>query len=145
MGAKLRMVSWILLTLVGALTLVGSLASMGVAYFSEDDQIGPVTLAELAGDRNDVRTALQARRGTAAAFGAGYAILFLIITLVPYRQGQVWAWWAILIVTVVVNGIILMRVVSLGTNLGLGAATIPLAVCVIALLLDVGRLQSSST
>ena len=143
MGAKLRMVSWILLTLVGALTLIGSIASIGVAYFNDEDQIGPIALSELAGDRDDVATALQARRGTAAAFGAGYAILFLFITLVPYRKGEVWSWWAILVVTVAVNGLILMRVVTLGTNLGLGAATIPLAVCIVALLLDVGRLQTA--
>ena len=143
MGGKLRMVSWMLLTLVGGLTLLGAGASMSVAYFTDDDQIGPITLAELTENRDDVATAIKARRATAAAFGAGYAILFLAIVLGPYRRGEVWAWWAILAVTLVVNGIILLRIVVLGTNLGLGAATIPLSVCVIALLLDVSRLKET--
>ena len=46
--------------------------------------------------------------------------------------------------TLATTGIILMRVSMLGTNLGLGAATIPLAVGVVALLLDAGRLKSAS-
>jgi len=110
MGSKLRVVSWVLLSLIGVLTLLGALASINVAYFSEDDQIGPVSLSELAGDRPDVATAIKARRGTAAAFATGYALLFLVIVLVPYRKGEVWAWWAILVGTLATTGIILLRV-----------------------------------
>ncbi len=144
MSSKLKMISWILLALVGGLTLFASLASVSVAYFAEDDPMGNVMpLSELAGERADVATMLRARRGTAAAFGAGYGLLFLVIALVPYRRGDVWAWWAILAGTIVVSGIILLRNPVLGTNLGLGAANIPLAVCVVALLLDVSRVRSS--
>ncbi len=143
MSTKLRMVSWILLTLVGGLTMFGSLASMSVAYFQSDDQIGPITLNELTSERADVATAIKARRGTAAAFAAGYAVLFLLITVIPYRRGDVWAWWALLMGALAANGIILLRAPLLGTSLGLGAAAIPAAVCVIALLLDVGRLSST--
>jgi hypothetical protein len=144
MSSKLRMLSWILLALVGGLTLFASLASVGVAYFSDDDPMGNVMpLSELAGDRDDVATMLRARRGTAAAYGAGYGLLFLIIAVVPYRRGDVWAWWAILLGTIVTCAIILLRKPMLGTNLGLGAATIPLAVCVVALLLDVSRVKKT--
>ncbi len=144
MSSKLKLLSWILLALVGGLTLFASLVSVGVAYFAEDDPMGNVMpLSELAGERVDVATMLRARRGTAAAFGAGYGLLFLVIALVPYRRGDVWAWWAILAGTIVVSGIILLRNPVLGTNLGLGAANIPLAVCVVALLLDVSRIKSS--
>lgn len=143
MNPKLRMVSWILLTLVGGLTMFGSIASVGVAYFQDDDQIGPISLSELTADRTDVATAVKARRGTAAAFAAGYGTLFLFITLVPYRRGDVWAWWALLIGAIAANGIILLRAPLLGTNLGLGAAAIPVAVSIVALLLDVGRLKSA--
>jgi len=141
---KLTMLSWILLALVGALTLFSALASMGSAYFQADDPMGGVIpLSELAGDRADVATAIKARRGTAAAFAAGYGLLFLIITLIPYRRGDVWAWWTLLTATVLVSGIILLRNPLLGTNLGTGAANIPLAVCIVALLLDVSRLKSA--
>jgi len=143
MSAKLKIVSWVLLTIVGSLTLLGSLGSVYVAYVADAkiDQIGPMNLSELAEGRNDVEIALRARRGTAAAFGAGYALLFLTIVLVPYRRGDVWAWWILLIGTLTTTGIILLRVSVLGTNLGLAAATIPLAVNVVALLLDAGRLK----
>ena len=70
--------------------------------------------------------------------------MFLTIVLVPYRKGEVWAWWALLIGTIETAGVILMRVPAIGTNLGLAAATIPLAVGVVALLLDARRLKSEA-
>jgi hypothetical protein len=57
MGSKLRKSSWILLTLLGALTLITSLASVNIAYFQKDDLIGgpeDINLSELAADRIDV-------------------------------------------------------------------------------------------
>lgn len=144
MASKLRVVSWIVLTLLGVLVLLGALASAQVAYFSEQDQFGPLSMSELAGDRPEVVTALRARRGTAAAFASGYALLFLLIVLLPYRRGEVWAWWAVLLATLVTSGLILLRVPLLRTHLGLAAATIPLVVVIVALLLDAGRLKKSS-
>jgi hypothetical protein len=138
------MLSWILLALVGGLTFLAALASVSVAYFQADDPMGGVMpLSELAADNPALATMLRARRGTAAAYGAGYGLLFLVITLIPYRRGDVWAWWTLLLGTLVTAGIILLRTPLLGTNLGLGAATIPLAVCVIALGLDASRLKGS--
>ena len=146
MSAKLKIVSWVSLTIVGSLTLLGSLGSVYVAYVADAkiDQIGPMNLSELAEGRKDLEIALRARRATAAAFATGYSLLFLTIVLVPYRRGDVWAWWTLLVGTLATTGIILMRVSVLGTNLGLGAATIPLAVGVVALLLDAGRLRPES-
>jgi hypothetical protein len=146
MSAKLKIVSWVLLTIVGSLTLLGSLGSVYVAYVADAkiDQIGPMNLSELAEGRKDLEIALRARRATAAAFATGYSLLFLTIVLVPYRRGDVWAWWTLLVGTLATTGIILMRISVLGTNLGLGAATIPLAVGVVALLLDAGRLRPES-
>jgi hypothetical protein len=85
---------------------------------------------------------LKARRGTAAAFGTGYSLIFLIVVLLPYRRGEVWAWWAILAGTLTVSGIILLRVPMLGTRLGLGAAVPALLVAGLGLLLDVKRLKA---
>lgn len=147
MGSKLRTISWILLALLGALTLLSSVASVSVAYFQEDDLIGGpegISLSELVGDRPEITAALKARRGTAAAFGAGYAVLFLFIVLVPYRRGEPWAWWAVLVGTLVTAGVILLRVFLLQTQLGLGAAVLPLVVVAIALALDAGRLKRSA-
>ena len=90
-----------------------------------------MNLSELAEGRKDLEIALRARRATAAAFATGYSLLFLTIVLVPYRRGDVWACGP--------SGRDARddryhshAGLGIGTNLGLGAATIPLAVGVVA-------------
>jgi hypothetical protein len=89
-------------------------------------------------------TAVRARRGTAAAYAAGFATLFLAITFGPYRRGDVWAWWALLAGTLVVSVLILLRVPFLFIRLGAGAALIQLVVVGLGLALGPGRLRVSS-
>ena len=148
----MKTASWIILVVVGTLTLLGSLFSLAIAYGSVvEDKIGPATLTELAAGRPEVATAVRARRATAAAYGAGFAALFLAITLGPYRRGDVWAWWALLAGTLVVSVLILLRVPFLGINLGAptavtGAGTalstlVQLAVVGLGLALGRGRLK----
>ena len=83
----MKTASWVLLAVAGALTMLGSLASVGIAYGTDRDQIGPASLSELSAGRPEVATAVRARRATAAAYGVGFATLFLLITLGPYRRG----------------------------------------------------------
>ena len=90
---------------------------MGIAYGTDRDQIGPASLSELSAGRPDVATAVRARRATAAAYGVGFATLFLLITLGPYRRGDVWAWWALLAGMLVVTVLIVLRVPFLGIRL----------------------------
>ena len=147
--------SWIILTLTGGLTLLGSLVSLGIAYGSIQDQIGPATLDELSVGRPDVAIAVRARRATAAVCGAGFATLFLAITLGPYRRGDVWAWWALLAGTLVVSGLILLRVPLLGIQLGTAAAVtgagtalasiVQLTVAGLGLALGAGRLAGKAS
>jgi hypothetical protein len=149
----MKTASWIILVVVGALTLLGSLGSLGLAYGSARDQIGPASLAELSVGRPEVETALRARRATAAAYAAGFATLFLAITLGPYRRGDVWAWWALLVGTLVVSVLILLRVPFLGIQLGATAAVtgagtalatlVQLVVVGLGLALGAGRLSGS--
>ena len=120
--ADMKTASWIILVVVGGLTLLGSLFSLGLAYGSDRDQIGPTSLVELSAGRAEVATALRARRATAAAYGAGFATLFLAITLGPYRRGDVWAWWTLAAGTLVVSVLILLRVPFLGIRLDAPAA-----------------------
>ncbi len=118
----MKTASWIILLVVGALMLLGSFVSLGIAYGSARDQIGSASLAELSAGRTDVATAVRARRATAAAYGAGFATLFLAIVLGPYRRGDVWAWWALSTGMLVVSVLILLRVPFLGIRLGSTAA-----------------------
>ena len=138
----MKTASWIILVVAGALTLLGSLASLGVAYGSSQDQIGPATLTELTEGKPEVATALRARRATAAAFAAGFATLFLAITLGPYRRGEVWAWWAVAAGTLVVAVSILLRIPLLGTQQGAATGGILLAAVGLGLALGAGRLRS---
>jgi hypothetical protein len=150
----MKTASWILLVVVGVLTLLGSLVSLGIAYGSSRDQIGPATLTELSVGRPEVATALRARRATAAAYGSGFAILFLAIALGPYRRGDVWAWWALAGAIFVVSVLILLRIPFLGIHLGAPAAVsgagtalaslLQLMVVAIGLALDAGRLTRGS-
>ena len=139
----MRTASWVLLALMGLATLGLSLVSASVAYRAAADQIGPSTLDEVAAGRAEVATALRGRRGTAAAYAAAYATLFLFIVLGPYRRGDRGSWWALLAGSLVLAAIAAARIPFLGTRLGTGTAAVPLAIVVVALLLDVRRLSSA--
>jgi hypothetical protein len=151
----MKTASWIILVIAGGLTLLGSLFSLSLAYGSLlEDKIGPASLTELSVGRPEVATAVRARRATAAAYGAGFATLFLAITLGPYRRGDVWAWWALLAGMLVVSVLILLRVPFLGISLGApsavtGAGTalstlVQLGVVGVGLALGSARLGGSS-
>lgn len=141
----MKTASWILLALAGGLMVVGGLVSLTVAFRSPQDQIGPVTMSELAVGRPDVEVALRARRATAAAYATAFGTLFLAIALGPYRRGDVWAWWTIFIGTLVLTALTLLRVPFLGTRLGVSTALIQLVVVGLALGLGAGRLRSTAT
>lgn len=144
MASKLRTASWVLLAIAGALNLLGALASAFIAYSGGEYQIGPVSVDEIAAGREAVTTALRGIRGTSAAFAAGYAVFFLFVVLVPYRRGEVWAWWAILAGMLAVVLLVLARIPLLGTQLGAAAGVLILVSVGLGLLLDVGRLRRIS-
>jgi hypothetical protein len=137
----LRKVSWVLLVLVGALTLLGSVLAARGAYSSNDYPIGGTPLSEVAAGREAVATALRGVRGTAAAWAAGFATLFLAVVLGPYRRGDVASWWALLLGTLAFALVTLARVPSLGLRAGAGTALVLLGLVLLALLLDVGRVR----
>ena len=143
MGSKLRTASWVLLTIVGGLTLLLSLVSSYLAYRG-NYPIGGMPVAEVAGGRDGLLTALRGIRGTSAAFGAAFAVLFLGTVTGPYRRGDTRAWWTILLATLAMASIVLARISTLGVALGQGGT--PMAytlggLIVLGLLLDVGRLS----
>ena len=141
----MKKASWVLLTVVGALMLLGSFASLYTAYSHDaPDPIGPgATVADVEAWRPEVATAIRARRGTAAAFAAAYAVLFLSVVLGPYRRGDAWSWWALLAAALTLGILIAARVPALGTRAGAGTGLVQLAVVIVALLLDVKRLRTA--
>jgi hypothetical protein len=143
MGSKVRTASWVLLAIVGGLTLLVSLVSSFLAYRG-DYPIGGMPVAEVAGGREGLLTALRGIRGTSAAFGAAFAVLLLGTVLGPYRRGDTGAWWTILLATLAMALIVLARIPTLGVALGQGgtpAAYTLGGLILLALLLDVRRLS----
>jgi hypothetical protein len=140
---RLRKVSWVMLAIVATLVLVASSGSALLAYSARPYPIGPASVDEVAAGRAAVATALRGIRGTAAAFAAAYGALLLCVVLVPYRRGEVWSWWAILIAAVVLFVFGAARQPLLGTTLGIAAPATHLGVVLLALLLDGGRLKGA--
>ena len=142
MGSKLRTASWILLAVVGVLVLLISLTSANLAYRG-DYPVGGVSIGEVAAGRDAVLEGLRGSRGTAAAWGAAWAALFLAVVLGPYRRGDVATWWGILASVLALGAIVGARVMFLQSQAGVGAAVIVLVVVLVALLLDVKRIAGA--
>ena len=136
--------SWILLTALGVAITFFSLVSAFHAYRTSDDYaIGDSRVSKVSGGDSGVATALRGIRGTSAAFGAAYGVLFLAVVLGPYRRGEVWAWKALLVAGLTQFVLVLLRIPILGTQLGVSAAVTPVVLLVVGLLLDVGRLRGA--
>src|SRR5437588_6919248 len=144
----MKTASWVLIALVGVVTLLYSLLSVERAYGTYNDRLGGVSVSKLAAERPEVETAVRARRATASAYSIGFATLLLLITVIPYRRGEVWAWWALLVGILVVSVVVLLRIPLLDT--GVGGATgggaavgsfIQLLLAGVGLALGAGRLR----
>ena len=139
----MKKASWILLTVLGVAITLFSLVSAVHAYWTSDDYgIGGLRVSKVAAGDAGVASALRGIRGTSAAYGAGFGVLFLAIALGPYRRGDVWAWKALLAAGLTQCLLVLLRIPILGTQLGASAAVTTIVVLVVGLLLDVERLKS---
>jgi hypothetical protein len=136
---KLRTVSWVILVIVGALVLLGSLASAHLAYRG-DYPIAGVSVNDVAAGREVVLLGLRGVRGTSAAWAAAWAVLFLAVVIGPYRRGDVGTWWGILASAIVLGAVAGARVLFTRVQTGTGEPVILLVVVLVALLLDVRRL-----
>jgi hypothetical protein len=141
MGSKLRTVSWVLLAIVGALALLFALGSASLAYRG-DFAVGAVSISEIASGREAVLNGLRGSRGTAAAWAAAWAVLFLAVVIGPYRRGDVASWWGILASAIALGAVAGARVVFTQAQAGTGGPLVLLVVVLIALLVDVGRLTA---
>ena len=139
----MKTASWVILTIMGVLVVLFSLVSAWWAYGGGNYLIGPKSVGQIAAAHEGVGPALRAIRGTSAAYAAAYGVLFLEIVLGPYRRREVWAWWAILGGVAALAIISALRVPTLGVARGMEAPLTVLAVALVGLLLDVGRLRAS--
>ena len=139
---SLRTVSWALLALVGVGVFLIALTSANLAYRG-DYPVGGVSIGEVAAGRDAVLEGLRGSRGTAAAWGAAWAALFLAVVIGPYRRGDVATWWGILASVLVLGAVVGARVMFLESQAGTGTALVILVVVLVALLLDVKRLTGT--
>lgn len=138
----MKKASWILLTVLGvAITLISMVSAVHAYRTSDDYGIGGSRVSKVASGDAGVATALRGIRGTSAAFGAAYGVLFLSVVLGPYRRGDKWAWTALLIAGLTQFVLVLLRIPVLGTQLGVSAAVSQIVPLVVGLLLGVGRLK----
>src|SRR5262249_39347431 len=134
--------SWIALTVGGVAITLLSLVSAAHAYRTTDDYgIGGMRVSKVAGGDAGLETALRGIRGTSAAYGAAFGVLFLAVVLGPYRRGDVWAWRALLVAALTQCVLVLLRIPILGTQLGVAPALIQVSILVVGLLLGAGRLR----
>jgi hypothetical protein len=138
MGSKLRTVSWVLLAIVGVLVLLLSLGSAALAYRGMFPIAG-VSITDVAAGREAVLLGLRGARGTAAAWGTAWAVLFLAVVLGPYRRGDVTTWWGILASALALGAVAGARVAFTGAQAGTGEPLVLLVVVLVALLIDVKR------
>jgi hypothetical protein len=134
--------SWIILAiLMGAATIL-SLQSLWVAYTRSPDRLsaGFTTeqIREHGGD--DAVKAFKGRRATAATWALGYALLGLAVVLIPYRRGERWAWWALLVSIGLSQLLSLARAAMLGTTSGLNTPGLILAFALLGLLAGAPRM-----
>jgi hypothetical protein len=140
----LFMASWVLLLLLSAVVVLLSLNSLYVAYFGPQDNLTPTfsynQLRAIGGESEEVIKAIRGRRSTAATWALAHGLLAAWVVLGPYRRGERWSWWALLISLGLAQLLALARVPVLGTQSGAGTAGIILAILLLGLLAGVPRM-----
>src|SRR5215213_5687865 len=91
--------SWVILLLLTVSTALVSANSLGTAYGVRPDNLTPnYSLEQLtAAAGQEVALSIRGRRATAATWALGCALLSIFVVIFPYRRGEKWAWWALLI------------------------------------------------
>lgn len=130
-------VGWALLLLLAAALTLLSINSTYIPLAARPDGVtSSVTIDDVgAKTSTEVATALRGRRVTAATWALAYGIMLWGVLLVPYRRGERWAWWAILLSIVVSQLLSLARIPLLDTQQGAAASAILMGVALVGLLL----------
>jgi len=138
----LFLTSWVILLVVSIAILLLSAQSLGVAYGGRADGLTPeYTLTQIQEHGGDQAVkAFRGRRATAATWAMAYALLAIGVIWVPYRRGEKWAWWFLLISLGLSQFLSLGRAVTIATIAGTAAPSILLAVSLLGLLAGTPRI-----
>ena len=137
MPKTLFTVGWILLLLLAAALTLLSINSIYLPLASRPDGVtSSVTLDDIGAKTSpEVATALRGRRVTAATWALAYGLMLWGVLLVPYKRGERWAWWTILLSIVVSQFLSLARIPMLDTRQGAAASAIIIGMALVGLLL----------
>ena len=137
MPKTLFTVGWALLLLLAAALTILSINSPYIPLAARPDGVtSSVTVDEIGAKTSpEVATALRGRRVTAATWALAYGLLLWGVLLFPYRRGERWAWWAILLSVVVSQLLSLARIPMLDPQQGAAASAILIGVALVGLLL----------
>jgi hypothetical protein len=143
----LFLASWVILLVVSAAIVLLSAQSLRIAYTGKPDSLTrEYTLTQIGEQGGDQAVkAFRGRRATAATWALAFGLLAMAVTWVPYRRGERWAWWALLISLGLSQFLSIVRAVALATTGGVGAPGILLAFVLLALLAGVPRMFQSSS
>jgi len=139
--------SWVLLLVVSGAIVLFSCESLWVAYTGKPDgltrEYSLTQIGEQGGD--EAVKAFRGRRSTAATFALGFALLAVLITWIPYRRGERWAWWALFVSFGLSQLLSLARAVMLVTTAGVGTPAVILAFALLGLMAGAPRIFSQHT
>ena len=136
-GSNLLFVtSWVILLVVSSAIVILSLQSLRIAYTGMPDRLtSEYSLAQIGEQGGDEAVkAFRGRRATAATFALGYGLLALIVTWIPYRRGEKWAWWALFASFGISQLLSLARAIMLVTTAGVGTPAVLLAFVLLGLM-----------
>lgn len=142
----LFLASWVILLVVSAAIILFSALSLWRAYTGKQDGLTrdyTLTQIEEQGGEQAVK-AFRGRRATAATWALAYSLLAVAVIWIPYRRGERWAWWALLISLGVSQFLSIVRAIALATTAGAGTPGILLAFVLLGLLAGVPRIFKSS-
>ena len=133
--------SRVILLVVSVLIALASAGSLIQGYSKTDENLtrdySTIQMKEQGGE--EAFKAFKARRVTAATWALAYALLAIAVTLVPYRRGEQWAWWALLAAIGISQILSMARAVTVMTTSGAGTAGVLLAFMLLGLMAGAPR------
>lgn len=133
--------SWVLLlVLAAAISAISVFSATRALNRTPDTVVSGFSIDELGTTNPAAADALRGRRLTASAWALGCGLMFLLVVVGPYRRGERWAWWAVLIAIGASQVLSLLRIPMMDTRLGSDGSLMILGVIAVGLVLGAPRM-----
>ena len=139
--------SWVILLIVSGAIVLISAGSLWRGYSGRPDGLAPEYGLSQIEEQGGVQAAkaFRGQRVTAATWAIAYALLAFGVIWIPYRRGERWAWWALLVSLGLSQLLSLARALALATTAGLATPALLLAFVLLGLLAGVPRVFTRRT